>query len=202
MDRYYVLPFHDLDTTYVGFVGARTTGQEAGDYLIAGPGWKGTVPDRITGVLRADTHLVGCVGRTYLAGMSETDVQDVRTLQERYRLQPLSAYTGQDAPAPAAEPAWPIWREEVGTNIEFFTVLDFLLGFFPVLPAQKDLGERLAALGIDGAGTFEPGGLRPEVRAPWRRASPRAASSWWPSWTPLRTPALSSAPERNWARTT
>lgn len=44
MDRYYVLPFHDLDTTYVGFVGARTTGQDAGNHLIAGPGWAATYP--------------------------------------------------------------------------------------------------------------------------------------------------------------
>lgn len=165
MDRYYVLPFHDLDTTYVGFVGARTTGQEAGDYLIAGPGWDGAVPGGLAGVLRADTHLVGCVGRTYLAGVSEADVQDLRAIQEQYRLRPLSAYTGQDAPAPAAEPVWPVWREEAGSSIEFFTVLDFLLGFFPVLPTQRDLRDRLAALGVNGTGTFDPAGLRPEVRA-------------------------------------
>ncbi|MFK0193669.1 DUF1254 domain-containing protein [Kitasatospora sp. NPDC090308] len=165
MDRYYVLPFHDLDTTYVGFVGARTTGQEAGDHLLAGPGWDGAVPDGITGVLRADTQLVGCLGRTCLAGTTDADVEDLRAVQERYRLRPLSAYTGQDAPAPAPEPDWPVWREEAGTSIEFFTVLDFLLGFFPVLPSQRDLRGRLAALGVDGSGTFEPAALSPEVRA-------------------------------------
>lgn len=164
MGRYYVLPFHDLDTTYVGFVGARTTGQEAGDYLIAGPDWGGSVPGGLAGVLRADTQLVGCLGRTYLAGVSESDVEDLRALQEQYHLQPLSAYAGQDAPAPAAEPVWPVWREEAGTGIGFFAVLDFLLGFFPVLAGQRDLRERLAALGIDGGGTFDPARLDPEVR--------------------------------------
>ncbi|MFD4831312.1 DUF1254 domain-containing protein [Streptomyces uncialis] len=165
MNRYYVLRFHDLDTTYVGFVGARTTGREAGDYLVAGPLWDGEVPEEIAGALRADTQLVGCLGRTYLAGVADADVRELQSIQEQYRLQPLSAYTGQDAPAPAGELDWPVWREEPGTNIEFFTVLDFLLGFFPALPAQKDLRERLAGLGIDGTGTFEPVGLPPEVRA-------------------------------------
>ncbi|MED7953985.1 DUF1254 domain-containing protein [Streptomyces sp. BE303] len=164
MNRYYVMPFHDLDTTYVGFVGARTTGQDAGDHLIAGPGWDGQAPEGIAGVLHADTQLVGCVGRTYLAGITDADVADLKAVQEQYRLRPLSAFTGHDAPAPAPEPDWPVWREEAGTSIEFFTVLDFLLGFFPVLPAQKDLRERLAALGVDGSGTFEPADLAPEVR--------------------------------------
>ncbi|MFD0348053.1 DUF1254 domain-containing protein [Kitasatospora aburaviensis] len=40
-DRYYVLPVHELDTVYAGFIGARATGQEAGDHLVAGPGWQG-----------------------------------------------------------------------------------------------------------------------------------------------------------------
>ncbi|MGX1274383.1 DUF1214 domain-containing protein [Streptomyces phaeoluteigriseus] len=43
-------------------------------------------------------------------------------------------------------------------------MLDFLLGFFPVLPSQRDLRERLAVLGVDGAGTFEPSRLDPQVR--------------------------------------
>ncbi|MFF3260922.1 DUF1254 domain-containing protein [Streptomyces sp. NPDC002932] len=165
MDRYYVLPFHDLDTSYVGYVGARTTGQGAGHYLIAGPGWVGDVPDGVAGVLRADTQLVGCLGRTTLTGMAETDVQELRAIEEQYGLRPLSAFTGTGAPPPVGDPVWPVWREESGEGVEFFAVLDFLLGFFPVLPGSKDLRERLAALGVDGSGTFDPAGLEPQVRA-------------------------------------
>ncbi|WP_406363200.1 DUF1254 domain-containing protein [Streptomyces sp. NBC_00715] len=165
MDRYYVLPFHDLDTTYVGFVGARTTGQGAGDYVIAGPGWTGPLPDGAAGVLRADSQLVGCLGRTTLTGATDKDIEELRAVQEQYGLQPLSAYTGEAAPAPADEPDWPVWREESGTSIEFFTVLDFLLGFFPALSEQEGLRQELAALGVNGAGTFEPSRLEPDVRA-------------------------------------
>lgn len=165
MDRYYVLPFHDLDTTYVGFVGARTTGQNAGHYLVVGPGWDGVVPDHISGVLRAETQLVGCLGRTTLAGMDDSDVEELRAIQQQYELRPLSTFTGTEAPPLAPEPEWPVWREESGQGIEFFTVLDFLLGFFPALPAHKDLRERLAALGVDGSGTFDPAALKPAVRA-------------------------------------
>lgn len=72
-DRYYVLPFHDLDTCYVGFVGSRTTGPRAGNYLIAGPGWDGVLPVGIDGVLRADSFLVGVIGRVALHSQPDTE---------------------------------------------------------------------------------------------------------------------------------
>lgn len=41
-DRYYVMQLIDLFTYNFGYVGVRATGYKAGNYLIAGPGWKGT----------------------------------------------------------------------------------------------------------------------------------------------------------------
>ncbi|MFI8509498.1 DUF1254 domain-containing protein [Streptomyces sp. NPDC085460] len=162
-DRYHVLPVHDLDTVYVGFVGTRATGPGAGDYLVAGPGWTGSVPDGVTGVLRAATRLVGIVGRTRLAGPE--DVPAVRALQERYRLRPLSAYTDTAAPHPPEEPLRPVVRPGETDPVAFFTALDFLLRFCPVLDADRALRARLAVLGVDGGGAFEPGALAPGLRA-------------------------------------
>ena len=40
--RYYSVQFTDpSNNTNFAYVGKRTTGTEAGDYLISGPGWKG-----------------------------------------------------------------------------------------------------------------------------------------------------------------
>ncbi|MFD5208636.1 DUF1254 domain-containing protein [Streptomyces anulatus] len=163
LDRYYVLPLHDLDTSYVGYIGARTTGPAAGHYLVAGPGWEGAVPAGVAGVLRADTFLVGILGRTYLAGPD--DVPALRAIQEQYLLRPLSEFTNTAAPHPADEPVWPIWREEDLGTVEFFTLLDFLLRFFPVLTSERGLRDRLAALGLTGSSEFEPAALKPEIRA-------------------------------------
>ncbi|MFE4605731.1 DUF1254 domain-containing protein [Kitasatospora indigofera] len=164
-DRYYVLPVHELDTVYAGFVGSRATGPGAGDHLIAGPGWQGEVPAGVDGVIRTTTQLAGILGRTYLAGTSPEDLAELRAVQEQYRLRPLHEYTGTGAPPPAPQPVWPVWREEVLGTVEFFSFLDFLLGFFPVLPAEADLRRRLAALGVDGRGEFEPAALPVGVRA-------------------------------------
>ncbi|WP_083975146.1 DUF1254 domain-containing protein [Kitasatospora mediocidica] len=163
-DRYYVLALHDLDTSYVGFVGSRTTGPGAGRYLVTGPTQAvahPAAPEGFDGVLHADTQLVGILGRTYLAGPE--DVPQLAAVQEQYRLRPLSAHLGTEPPPPAAEPVWPLWREEARYGIEFFGFLDFLLGFFPELPADADLRGRLAELGI-GSGDFEPAALPAAVR--------------------------------------
>ncbi|WP_043173895.1 DUF1254 domain-containing protein [Streptomyces sp. NRRL B-24484] len=161
-DRYHVLPLHDLDTCYVGFVGTRTTGNGAGRHLVLGPDHRGTSAEGFDGVLQADTRLVGIVGRTHLAGPE--DVPALEQVQAGYRLRPLSAHLGTEPPPPAPDPVWPVWREEVLDSLEFFSFLDFLLGFFPVLPADADLRRRLAELGV-GTGDFEPAALPLEIRA-------------------------------------
>jgi len=42
--RYYSVQFTGPNNTIFAYVGKRTTGTQAGDYLITGPGWKGQVP--------------------------------------------------------------------------------------------------------------------------------------------------------------
>ncbi|MGW2252201.1 DUF1254 domain-containing protein [Kitasatospora sp. NPDC001660] len=174
--RYYVLPVHELDTVYAGFVGARATGPEAGDHLVAGPDWQGEAPQGIRSVIRTATRLVGIVARTHLAGPDPADVAAMEAVRQQYRLRPLHAYAGTPAPPPAPAPVWPVWRDEVMDTIEFLSFLDFLLGFFPLPsphrpaavrlpPAELDLRGRLTDLGIDGRGEFEPAALPLEVRA-------------------------------------
>jgi hypothetical protein len=165
IDRYYLLPFHDLDTTYVGFIGARATGRGPGHYLLAGPGWDGPKPSGIAGVLRADSQLVGCVGRTRLTGTAPAQVRELANVQKKYSLTPLHEFADIQEPAPVPAPAWPPWDEERVQGLDFFRYLDFLLGFFPAPPAQAELRARLAALGVTGAGTFDPGGLDAGTRA-------------------------------------
>src|SRR3984893_18128783 len=42
--RYYSVQFTAPNNTIFAYVGERTTGTQAGDYLITGPSWKGQVP--------------------------------------------------------------------------------------------------------------------------------------------------------------
>ena len=65
-DRYYVQQLVDLYSYNYAYVGLRATGNGAGDYLIAGPDWKGGTPDGIAKVMQAETQFVFVAGRTQL----------------------------------------------------------------------------------------------------------------------------------------
>ena len=58
-DRYYVLQWIDLFTQNFAYIGVRSTGFGAGNYMIAGPKWKGRKPEGIKEVFRAETDIVG-----------------------------------------------------------------------------------------------------------------------------------------------
>jgi hypothetical protein len=161
IDRFYILPFHDLYTVYAGYISAATTGTGPGRYLLAGPSWTGGTPDGFDGVITASTDFVGCLGRT---AFTDGDVEELRRIQHSYTAVPLSEHQG--SPAPTAEPvAWPIWDETAATDIRFYDYLDHLLQFAPPLPEDQDIRDRIASIGIDGRGRFRTSELDADSRA-------------------------------------
>ena len=100
-ERYYSLQLIDANTYNFGYAGSRTTGNDGGDFLVAGPDWKGVTPAAIRNVYRSTTQFAIALFRTQLLSLS--DMENVKKIQAGYRLQPLSAYLKQ--PAPPAPPA-------------------------------------------------------------------------------------------------
>ena len=98
-DRYFSIQLIDLYTHNFDYIGSRTTGNDGGRFMIAGPGWKGSTPKGITKVIRSETELVLAVYRTQL--FSPDDLDKVKAIQAGYKVQPLSAFLGQPAPEPA-----------------------------------------------------------------------------------------------------
>jgi hypothetical protein len=98
------LQFVDLYTHNFAYVGSRSTGQEGGAFLLAGPRWKGDAPNGISGVFRSETELALVTYRTQL--FAPGDLEDVKKIQAGYNVQPLSAFFGIAAP-PAAPPIDP-----------------------------------------------------------------------------------------------
>ena len=49
--RYYSVQLTDPWGTDFAYVGRRTTGTRAGDYLISGPGWQGKLPHGVTQIV-------------------------------------------------------------------------------------------------------------------------------------------------------
>jgi hypothetical protein len=160
--RYYSVQFIDLYTFNFAYVGSRATGNEAGNFLLVGPNWKGEKPAGIKAVIPCETEFAFVVYRTQL--FKPDDIDNVKKIQAGYKVQPLSQFLGQPAPdaAPKLEFLKPLTPEQQRTSPEFFNVLNFVLKFCPTHPSEKDLRARFARLGI-GAG-FDAAKLSPKIK--------------------------------------
>ena len=163
-DRYYSLQFIDLYTYNVDYVGSRTTGNSGGRFLLAGPGWKGGKPDGVDGVIRMDTDLAMVLYRTQL--FDPDDLDNVEKIQEGYQVTPLSAFLKQAAPPPADPIDFvpPLNREQERTSPQFFDLLGFLMRYAPAVPAEQEMRNRFASLGIGPDRTFDADALDPATR--------------------------------------
>ncbi|MDQ0209520.1 DUF1254 domain-containing protein [Arthrobacter bambusae] len=85
--RYFSVQFTDPSkSTNFAYVGKRTTGTEAGDYVLSGPGWKGTVPNGMTQI-SSPTHSALVIGRVFVE--SDSDLPTAYALAKQIRLAPL-----------------------------------------------------------------------------------------------------------------
>jgi hypothetical protein len=87
--RYYSVQFTDPWGTVFAYVGRRTTGTQAGDYLISGPGWKGALPVGVTQIVSPD-NTVFLIGRTLVE--SDSDLATAYGLAKQIQLTPLSRW--------------------------------------------------------------------------------------------------------------
>jgi hypothetical protein len=161
-DRYYAVQLIDGNTYNYGYIGTRATGSDAGDYLVAGPDWKGEKPPGIKKVFTSSTPFSLALIRTQL--FNPEDMPNVEKLQSEYKVQPLSAFLKQ--PAPPAAPKidfLPASSDKVKEN--FFEYLDFALQFVPETDQNKEILAKLAKIGIGPGKTFAWKDLPPEQRA-------------------------------------
>ena len=85
--RYYSVQFTDpSNNTIFAYVGKRTTGTEAGEYLITGPGWKGQVPSGIKRISSPNNSVL-VFGRVLVE--SDNDLPTAYHLAKQLRLASL-----------------------------------------------------------------------------------------------------------------
>ena len=85
--RYYSVQFTDPFDVDFAYVGTRTTGTQAGDYLITGPDWKGQVPSGMTQIASPNNSVL-VLGRILV--YSDSDLPTAYGLAKQIQLKPLS----------------------------------------------------------------------------------------------------------------
>jgi hypothetical protein len=85
--RYYSVQFTDpSNNTNFAYVGKRTTGTQAGEYLITGPGWKGQVPSGMKRISSPNNSVI-VIGRVFVE--SDSDLPTAYGLAKQIRLTSL-----------------------------------------------------------------------------------------------------------------
>ncbi len=89
-DRYYSVQFTDPSKNInFAYVGKRTTGTKAGDYLITGPGWNGQVPSGMKQISSPNNSVL-VLGRVLVE--SDSDLPTAYDLSKQIQLTSLSQW--------------------------------------------------------------------------------------------------------------
>ncbi len=113
--RYYLLPMLDMWSDVFASPGWRTTGTQAGNFLIAPPGWRPDLREGLAAELKlpentqridAPTPYVWIIGRTKTDG--PPDYAAVHKIQAGFKITPLSQW-GKPAATPAVSRSIRAW---------------------------------------------------------------------------------------------
>ncbi len=180
--RYYLLPMLDMWTDVFASPGWRTTGTEAGHFLIAPPGWKPDLRDNFdefklpkgTQRIDAPTPYVWVIGRTKTDGPADYDA--VHKIQSEYRITPLSQWGKDPQPATVTvDPAVdmktaPKTQVDTMSAEKYFAYAVELLKLHPPHETDQPIVAQIKRIGIEPGKPFELGKLEPAVQAAIKKA--------------------------------
>lgn len=155
-DRYYSVMLLDLYTYIYDVIGSRTSGNEEGKFLIAGPDWKGETPAGIKKVIKCETQFSLAFFRTQL--FNPEDLKNVIEIQNQYGAEPLSSYLKTEPPPDPPKIDFPVYNPSLIKGPEFYSILNFLLQFCPVNPSEKELRTSFEKIGILPGKPYAPAG--------------------------------------------
>src|SRR5208282_1690499 len=170
--RYYLFEMTDLWMTDFEAPGSRTAGGDAASYLIAGPGWNGTVPAGLKQIKCATRYMV-ILGRTYASG-TEKDYKVVNALQAQYKIVPLSAYgKSYTYTAPPVDPNPGFSMTDAPQKVinamdtsTYFNLMTKLMGeAAPPAPEDAPTLAEMARIGLVPGQPFDMSKLDPAVQA-------------------------------------
>lgn len=175
-DNYYLLPMYDMWGEVFACPGTRTTGGEAHEFAIVGPGWSGELP---AGVRRYDapTSFVWIIGRTEA---SPATYEKVHAFQAGLTVRPLSA-SGTEPSAvtgrhdPSVDDKTPPLRQVFAMDAaQFFATAAELLQKYPPHFQDYPMLDRLARIGFRAGEPFDLSQADPVVQAAMAQAVPAA----------------------------
>ena len=175
--RYYLLPMLDMWTDVFASPGWRTTGTQAGTFLVTPPGWRPDLRDRFieefklpkdTQRIDAPTPYVWIIGRTKTDGPPDYDA--VHKIQAGYKVTPLSEWGKTPKPVevkidPSVDMKTPP-KIQVDTMPagKYFAYAAELLKLHPPHITDEPIIAQMKKIGIEPGKSFDIGKLDPAVQ--------------------------------------
>lgn len=166
--RYYLLPMLDMWTDVFASPGWRTTGTQAGTFVLVAKGWRPEARERLiadsklpenTQVIEAPTPYVWIIGRTKTDGPA--DYEAVHKIQDGYRLTPLSQWG--KSPEPVAfkpDPGIdmktpPKVQVDAMSSGQFFAYAAEVLKAVPPHLTDQPIMARMKRIGLEPGKSFD-----------------------------------------------
>jgi len=165
--RYYLLPMLDMWSDVFASPGWRTTGTQAGNFLVAPPGWTGTVPAGLTRIA-APTPFVWIIGRTKTDGPQDYDA--VHKIQAGYKVTPLSQWGKASRPAAVRVDPTVDMKTPPKTQVDtmsaqkYFSYAAELMKLSPPHLTDQPIVARMQRIGIVAGNSLQFDGLDPVVQ--------------------------------------
>ncbi len=175
--RYYLMPILDMWTDVFASPGWRTTGTQAGNFLLAQPGWRPDLRDRLVEELKlpkgtqridAPTPYVWIIGRTKTDGPPDYDA--VHKIQAGYKVTPLSDWGKTPKPVevkidPGVDMKTPP-KIQVDTMAaaQYFAYAAELLKLHPPHDTDQPIIAQMRKIGIEPGRSFDMARLDPAVQ--------------------------------------
>jgi hypothetical protein len=162
--RYYLLPMLDMWTDVFASPGWRTTGTQAGNFLLTPPGWTGDTPSGMTRI-DAPTPYVWIIGRTKTDGPQDYDA--VHKIQAGYKITPLSQ--NYSPPTVKIDPSVdmktpPKVQVDAMPAEKYFAYAAELLKVIPPHITDQPIIAQLKKIGFEPGKSFELNKANPSIR--------------------------------------
>ena len=161
-ERFYEVQLIDLFTHNFAYISTIATGNVPGKYLLTGPDWKGKIPKGIKKVIPCETQLFFSIHRTQL--FNPSDIDNVKKIQDAYRIEPLSSYLGTKAPAAAQAIDFPKWKEGEQFKVGSLFYVDFMLSLVKIPQEEQALMQQFAKIGLGTEDKFDIKKFSPEIQ--------------------------------------
>jgi hypothetical protein len=176
--RYYLLPMLDMWTNVFASPGSRTTGTQAGNFLVTPPGWRPDLHERFarefrlpenTQRIEAPTPYVWVIGRTKTDGPADYDA--VHKIQSGFKITPLSEWGKAAKPITAKIDPGVDLKTPPKTQVDnmpadkYFANAAELLKLHPPHITDQPIVAQMRRIGIEPGKSFDAAKLDPTVKA-------------------------------------